>query len=175
MLFMLQKHCLYLSILIIMDYSLFPSWEYMLFEHGVYGYLYIIWYGIYLVVLHHVAFWFALEFGVMSRTYGSDRTGTALFIGHNDAASYLVGYEGRSSYASMCIHYWFGIEMQLRTLMGMKAGDHVHLYAFLYGFGGWMWGSILRYIMNNHVSHYAMAYRTLDILYVDCMDTWVLG
>jgi len=50
----------------------------------------------------------------------------------------MQGYEGRSSYASMCIHYWFGIEMQLRTLMGMKAGDHVHLYAFLYGFGSWM-------------------------------------
>ena len=78
------------------------------------------------MALHHVAFCIPLAFGVMSRTYGSDRTGTALFIGHNDAASYLVGYEGRSSYASICIHHWFGIKVQLHTLMGMKAGVHVH-------------------------------------------------
>ena len=171
---MLQKHRLYLSILIIMDYSLFSSW-YMAFGSGVYGIWILFGYGIYLMALHHVALHCtALAYGVMSWTYGSDRTGTASFIGHNDVASYLVGYEGRSSYASMCIHYWFGIEMQLRTLMSMKAGDHVHLYAFLYGFGSWMWGSILRYIMNSYVSRCAMAYRTLDILYVDCMDTWVL-
>jgi len=59
-----------------------------------------------------------MAFGVMSRTYGCDRIGTASFIGHNDAASYLVGYEGRSSYASMCIkHNWFGIMLQLHALM----------------------------------------------------------
>jgi len=56
-------------------------------------------FGIYLVALHHVAFCIPLAFGVMSRTYGSGRTGTTSFIGHNDAASYLVGYEGKSSYA----------------------------------------------------------------------------
>ena len=143
--------------------------------HGIWiwsiRYLDIIW--IWHLSCGSASYCIALAYGVMSWTYGSNCTGTTSFIGHNDAASYL-GYEGRSSYASMCIHYWFGIEMQLRTLMGMKAGDHVHLYAFLYGFGSWMWGSILRYIMNNHVSHCAMAYRTLDILYVDCMDTWVL-
>ena len=50
--------------------------------------LYFIWH------LHCISF-IALAYGVMSRTYGSDRTGTTLFIGHNDAASYLVGYEGR--------------------------------------------------------------------------------
>ena len=44
--------------------------------------------------LHCISF-IALAYGVMSRTYGSDRTGTTSFIGHNDAASYLVGYEGR--------------------------------------------------------------------------------
>ena len=44
--------------------------------------------------LHCISF-IALAYGVMSRTYGSDRTGTSSFIGHNDAASYLVGYEGR--------------------------------------------------------------------------------
>ena len=67
-----------------------------------------------------------IAFGVMSRTYDCDRTGTASFIGHNDVASYIVGYEGRSSYASICIHHWFGIKVQLHTLMGMKAGVHVH-------------------------------------------------
>ena len=37
----------------------------------------------------------ALAYGVMSRTYGSHRTGTSSFIGYNDAALYLVGYECR--------------------------------------------------------------------------------
>ena len=37
----------------------------------------------------------------------SDRTSTASFIGHNDAASYLVGYEGRSSCAFICIFVRF--------------------------------------------------------------------
>ena len=50
--------------------------------------LYFIWH------LHCISF-IALAYGVMSRTYGSNRTGTTSFIGHNDAASYLVGYEGR--------------------------------------------------------------------------------
>ena len=77
------------------------------------------------VALHCIALHY-MEFGVMPRTYGCDRTGTASFIRHNDAASYLVGYEGRSSYASICIHHWFGIKVQLHTLMGMKAGVHVH-------------------------------------------------
>ena len=64
--------------------------------------------------------------------------------------------------------------MQLHTLMGIKAGVHVHLYAFLYGFEGWMWWSILRYTMNVYVSYCTTAYRTLDILYVGCIDTWIL-
>ena len=72
----------------------------------------------------------------------------------------------------MCIHHWFGIEMQLHTL-GMKIKVHVHLYAFC---------TILRVgcdevyddTMNSYVSHCAMAYQTLDILYVDGMDTWIL-
>ena len=62
------------------------------------------------IALHCIA-WHGMAFGVMPRTYGCDRTGTSSFIGHNDAASYLVGYEGRSSYASICIHHWFGIEV----------------------------------------------------------------
>jgi len=108
----------------------------------------------------------------MSRTYGSDCTGTISFIGHNDAASYHVGYEGRSSYAFMCIHHWFGIEMQLHTL-GMKTGVHVHLYAFCtvlrVGCDEVYWDT-----MNSYVSHCTMAYRTLDILCVGCMDTGIL-
>ena len=100
MLFMLQKHCLYLSILIIMDYSLFSSW-YMAFGSGVYGIWILFGYGIYLMALHHVALHCtALAYGVMSWTYGSDRTGTASFIGHNDAASYLDWYESKF----ICIH-----------------------------------------------------------------------
>ena len=47
--------------------------------------LYFIWH------LHCISF-IALAYGVISQTYGSDRTGTTSFIGHNDAASYLVGY-----------------------------------------------------------------------------------
>ena len=142
--------------------------EYMAFGYGVY----VIWMW---HLSHGIASCcIALASGVMSWTYDSDRTGTTLFIGHNDAASYLTGYEGRSLYASMYIHHWFGIEMQLHTLMGMKAGVHMHLYALLYGSEGWMWWSILRYTMNDYVSHCAMAYRTLDILYVGCMNTRIL-
>jgi len=167
---MLQKHRLYLSILIIMGYSLFSSWstwhldmKYMVLRYYL-DMASILWHCI---MLHCIA----LAYGVMSWTYGSDRTGTASFIGHNDAASYL-GYEGSSSYASMCIHHWFGIEMQLHTL-GMKIKVHVHLYAFC---------TVLRVgcdevygdTMNSYVSHCAMDYRTLDILYVGCMDTWIL-
>ena len=146
----------------------FSIMEYMVFGYWVYG-----------IRICHLSYGsasccIALAYGVMSWTYGSDRTGTTSFIGHNVAASYLVGYEGRSSYASMFIHHWFDIEMQLHSLMGMKAGVHVHIHAFLYGFEGWMWWSILRYTMNDYVSHCAMAYRTLDILYVGCMVTWIL-
>ena len=130
-----------------------------------------IWFAFFFIWQLHCISFIALAYGVMLRTYGSDRTGTASFIGHNDAASYL-GYEGRSSYASMCIHHWFGIEMQLHTL-GMKIKVHVHLYAFC---------TVLRVgcdevygdTMNSYVSHCAMAYRILDILYVGCMDTGIL-
>ena len=75
--------------------------------------------GIYIMALHTLLH--CMAFGVISQTYGCDHTGTTSFIGHNVAASYLVGYEGRSSYASMFIHHWFDIEMQLHSLMGMKA------------------------------------------------------
>ena len=104
--------------LTIMDYSPLPSWSagYLNLEYMIYGF------G------DHVALHCTTLHGIwsMSRTYSCDRTGTTLFIGHNDAALYLVGYEGRTSYASICIHHWFGIKVQLHTLMGMKAGVHVH-------------------------------------------------
>ena len=84
------------------------------------------------IALHCIALPY-MAFGVMSRTYGCDRTGTTSIIGHNDAASYLVGYEDRSSYSSICIHYLFGMETQLHTLMGMKVGVHLHWYACFFG------------------------------------------
>ena len=106
--------------LTIMDYSLLPSWStwYLNLEYMISGFGDPV--ALHCIALHYMAF------GVMSRTYGCDRTGTALFIGHNDATSYLVGYKGRSSYASICIHHWFGIEMQVHTLMSMKVGLHVN-------------------------------------------------
>ena len=106
--------------LTIMDYSPLPSWSagYLNLEYMIYGF------GDH-VALHCIALPY-MAFGVMSRTYGCDRTGTTTIIGHNDAASYLVGYEDRSSYSSICIHYWFGMETQLHTLMGMKVGVHLH-------------------------------------------------
>ena len=83
--------------LTIMDYFLPPSWStwYLNLEYMISGFGDP-------VALHFIALHF-VTFGVMSRTYGCDRTGTTSFIGYNDAASYLVGYEGRSSYASICI------------------------------------------------------------------------
>jgi len=98
--------------------GLFSSFimEHMVFEFGVYD----IWlWRSHCIALHCTTSHY-MAFGVMSRTYGCDRTGTKSFIGHNDAASYLVGYEGRSSFASICIHHWFGIVMQLHTMMGYE-------------------------------------------------------
>ena len=98
--------------LTIRDYPYFPSWStwYLNLEYMISGFEDP-------VALHCIAPHF-MAFGVMLRTYDCDRTGTTSFIGHNDAASYLVGYEGRSSYASMCIkHHWFGIILQLHALM----------------------------------------------------------
>ena len=99
-----------------MEYVVYGFWSVWYLDCFFLETAYVLWHYI---TLHCMAF------GVMSRTYGCDRTGTTSFIGHNDVASYIVGYEGRSSYASICIHHWFGIEVQLRT-MGMKAGIHVH-------------------------------------------------
>ena len=107
-------------VLTFMNYFLLPSWStgYLNLEYMISGFGDPI--ALHCIALHFVAF------GVMSRTYGCDRTGRISFIGYNDAASYLVGYEGRSSYASICIHHSFSIKVQLHTLMDMKAGVHVH-------------------------------------------------
>jgi len=112
-----------ISGLTIMDYSPIPSWS-------ASTWIWSIWYLALEIMLHCIALHY-MALGVMSWTYGCDRTATTSFIGHNDAASYIAGYESKSSYASICIHHWFGIEMQLHTLLGMKAGVHVHWYAFL--------------------------------------------
>jgi len=105
-------------VLTIMNYFLFPSWStgYLILEYMIPGF------GD-LVALHCTALqgiWSYVA-NLWLRPYRYN-----MFIGHNDAASYLVGYEGRSSYASICIHHWFGIKVQLHTLMGMKARVHVH-------------------------------------------------
>ena len=54
---MLQKHRLYPSTLIVMDYSLFPLWNtwYLDIEYMVFGY------GIYLMAVHHVALHWHME------------------------------------------------------------------------------------------------------------------
>ena len=58
--------------------------------------------------MHCIQF-IALAYGVMSWTYGSNRTGTTSFIRHNDAASYLVGYEGRRHDICNAYALWFWI------------------------------------------------------------------
>ena len=58
---------------------------------------------IYLSVAFALHLIHALAYGVMSPLASCDRTGTTSFIGHNDAASYLVGYEGRRH--DICIAY----------------------------------------------------------------------
>ena len=98
-----RSACIYLHYLL---------WTILFFHHGVCGIwilerlvfgLFLFGDGICPLALHHIAL-HGMAFGVMSRTYGCDRTGTVSFIGHNDATSYLVGYEGMSSCASICIH-----------------------------------------------------------------------
>jgi len=65
-----------------------------------------IWFTFFFIWHLHCISFIALAYGVMSRTYGSDRTGTASFIGHNDAASYLVGYEGRRHGIALVLCFW---------------------------------------------------------------------
>ena len=94
-------------------YLYYLLWTILFSHHGVRGIwilerlvfgLFLFGDGICPLALHHIAL-HCMASGVLSRTYGCDRTGTTSFIGHNDAASYLVGYEGRSSYASICIYH----------------------------------------------------------------------
>ena len=82
------------------------------------------------------------------------------FIGHEGIVyRYLVGYEGRSSYASICIHHWFGIEMQLDTLLGTKAGVHLHPYAYIVSLAE----------MQLHVNWYAFFNSLmLDVMEICC-------
>ena len=68
----------------------------------------------------------------MSRTYNSDRTGIASFIGHNDAASYLVEYEGRRH--GMALHC---IALHLYYDLGYE------MCVLEYGFGSY-WMEVIR-------------------------------
>ena len=67
-----------------MEYVVYGFWSVWHLDYFSFGD------GICPLALHHIAL-HGMTFGVMSRTYGCDRTGTVSFIGHNDAASYLVG------------------------------------------------------------------------------------
>ena len=81
------------------------------------------------------------------------------FIGHEGIVyRYLVGYEGRSSYASVCIHHWFGIEMQLHTLLGMKAGVHLHPYAYVVSLAEMQLHTLMSMKAGDHVHLYAFLY-----------------
>ena len=70
--------------------------EYIIFKFRVYD-IWLLKIMLPCIALHY------MTFGVMSRTYDCDRTSTTTFIGHNNAAAYLVGYEGMNSYAFICI------------------------------------------------------------------------
>jgi len=128
--------------LTIRDYPYFPSWStwYLNLEYMISGFEDP-------VALHCIAPHF-MAFGVILRTYDCDRTGTTSFIGHNDAASYLVGYEGRSSYASMCIkHNWFGIMLQLHALMvWIQEFQCIDLLFFKKMVECWMWSYLCKHI-----------------------------
>jgi len=107
--------------------------EYMAFGYGVYGFWVLFEYGIYLMALHHVALycigiwsyvvnlWFRpYRYNIV---YWAQRCSFILcwvwrqefiyihvhtsLIWHRDTASYLDGYEGRSSCAFICFSVWF--------------------------------------------------------------------
>ena len=89
-----MDQCEYLCSLSMARWCYVGGMEWGLFStrRDAYGHIYI--YMVYLFFichLHCISF-IALAYGVMSRTYGSDRTGITSFIEHNNAASYLVGY-----------------------------------------------------------------------------------
>jgi len=86
-------------------------------------------------------------------------------VWHRDAVSYLNGYEGRSSCAYTCFFVWF---------WGLDVMKYFAIYyewlclTLRYGL------SDFGYTICGYASLCAMAYQTLDILYVGCMDTWIL-
>ena len=94
-------------------------------------------------VVYHFSLWhmhciqfIALTYGVMSWIYGSDHTGATSFIGRNDAASYLVRYEG--SRHDICIAYalWFWIKAYL-------FGNDIEKQCFL---KAWWWSVFILHI-----------------------------
>jgi len=137
---MLQKHRLYLSILIIMGYSLFSSWstwhldmKYMVLRYyldmasilwhcimlhciGIWSYVMNLWFRPYRYSIVYWAQRCSFIPSVWRQEFICIHVHTSL-VWHRDAASYLR-YEDKSSCAFIC---------------------------FLYSFKGWMWWSIWRY------------------------------
>ena len=89
--------------------SLSVSWWCLWWWNGMMFILYqerclwrYIWFTFFFIWHLHCILFIALTYGVMLWIYGFDRIGTASIIGHNDAASYLIGYEGMTFHC-ICI------------------------------------------------------------------------
>jgi len=98
-----KKVCLYLFTLFAMDYSLFPSWSMWYMDFGAFG----IWI---------VSFWRRhMSFGITSH-----------------CIAWHLELCREPMVATVPVqHRLLGITMRLHTLLGMKAGVHMHPYAYI--------------------------------------------
>lgn len=78
-----------------------------------------------------------MAYGVKSPLDSRDRTGTASFIGHNDAASYFVEYEGRRhgiciAFAFRVLSVFYGIYLAVvvRSEFSPRFGDELVLFMY---------------------------------------------
>ena len=89
-----------------------------------------------ILALHFIASQ-CMVYGVMLPLDSRDRTGTASFIGHNDAASYFVEYEGRRhgiciAFAFRVLSVFYGIYLAVvvRSEFSPRFGDELVLYMY---------------------------------------------
>ena len=157
-LFMLNKLFMHLSVYIIMACSL------VIMEYVVFGFWR--WHLYCGIASHCIAWHLELCREPMVATVPVQHR-------HNDAASYLVGYEGRSSYACICIHH---------HLLGADTTSHLNRCegrsscALIYNsecFGCGMWWSYLVPIYNRMLFIGFRTYRMWTSCHSHICYVWI--
>jgi len=125
-------------------FSFFSNMEYLVFEFGVYD-IWLLEIMLHCTALHGI--WsYVANLWLQPYKYNN-------VYGHNDVASYLVGYEGRcSSWALLCFFLWLKV--------GCGGDMWLHTYTVL------LWWHALR------CGLYHMCASCIHLLY--CVDVWLL-